>query len=167
MPTKRIQAALKLLLLASLLFCRSSHAQSSAPLPAESDSADVSKHIQNARDLAGADWAEEVKFLCIAPRRDSPEAPLVEPTKIFDNLYVFGRTETALYAIKTSDGIILIDSGYPGQVESVLLPGLKKLAINPEDIKYVIVTHGHADHFAGAAYLQEHFGTRVVMRPAD
>ncbi len=52
-------------------------------------------------------------------------------------------------------------------VETILLPALKKLGLDPTKIKYAIITHGHADHFGGAFYLQEHFGTHVEMSSED
>ena len=45
--------------------------------------------------------------------------------------------------------------------------GLKKLGLDPAQIKYVIVSHGHGDHAAGAKFLQDRFGARVVMSAAD
>ena len=44
---------------------------------------------------------------------------------------------------------------------------MNKLGLDPSKIKYVIITHGHADHFGGAAYLQSHFGTHVLVSKAD
>jgi metallo-beta-lactamase class B len=72
-----------------------------------------------------------------------------------------------VYAITTPDGIVLIDAGYPNDVETVLLVGLKKLDLDPARIKAVLVTHGHADHFGGSAYLQEHYGAKVYISDAD
>jgi metallo-beta-lactamase class B len=85
---------------------------------------------------------------------------------VFDDLYALGRTSTVIWAIETSAGIILIDAGYPDQVESVLLPGLRKLGLDPSDVKLVLLAHGHADHFGGAAYFQQR-GARVALSAED
>jgi metallo-beta-lactamase class B len=61
----------------------------------------------------------------------------------------------------------MIDAGYPDQVESVLLAGLKSLGLDPADVKYVIVTHGHSDHFGAARYFQDNYGTKVYLSAAD
>ena len=47
------------------------------------------------------------------------------------------------------------------------LNGLTKLGLDPADIRYVIVSHGHYDHAGGAKLLQERFGARVLMSAAD
>ena len=44
---------------------------------------------------------------------------------------------------------------------------MKKLGLNPADIKYAVVSHAHPDHDGGARFLQDHFRTRVIMSPAD
>jgi metallo-beta-lactamase class B len=41
------------------------------------------------------------------------------------------------------------------------------LGLDPTKIKYVVVTHGHADHYAGAPYLQSRLGARILMSAAD
>jgi len=56
--------------------------------------------------------------------------------------------------VTTSAGIVLIDAGYADQLESVLLPGMKKLGLDPSQVRYVILGHGHGDHFGGALYFQ-------------
>jgi metallo-beta-lactamase class B len=90
-----------------------------------------------------------------------------EPVKVFDNLYYVGMTEYSAWAVKTSDGIILLDTIYDYSVEDEVAGGLKKLGLDPATIKYALVSHGHVDHFGGAKYLQDHFGTRVLMSAAD
>jgi metallo-beta-lactamase class B len=132
------------------------------------DSVQVGEHIAAARKAAYPQWAAAAEFFCsegATPNRaDDPE---LEPAKIFDNVYVIGRSGTAIYAVTTSAGIMLIDSGYADQVDSILLPGLNKLGLDPAKIKYVVITHGHGDHFGGAQYLQAHYGARVVLSAAD
>ncbi len=88
----------------------------------------------------------------------------IAPTRVFDNLYALGRTSTVVWAVTTPDGILLIDAGYPDQLESVLLPGLRAAGLDPNDVKYVLVAHGHADHFGGAVVLPAARRARRVVR---
>jgi metallo-beta-lactamase class B len=91
----------------------------------------------------------------------------VEPAKIFDNLYFVGMTDWSAWALTTSQGIILIDAIFDYSVEDEVVGGLKKLGLNPADIKYVLVSHAHTDHIGGAKYIQDQFGARIVMSKED
>jgi metallo-beta-lactamase class B len=90
-----------------------------------------------------------------------------EPVKVFDNLYFFGQSEYAVWAITTSEGIIVLDTIFDYSVEEEVVGGMKKLGLDPANIKYAIVSHAHPDHDGGAKFLQDHYGTRVIMSPAD
>lgn len=46
----------------------------------------------------------------------------------------------------------LVDSGPPSSA-SVVLEGIRKVGVSPEDISYIIVTHIHLDHAGGAGVL--------------
>jgi metallo-beta-lactamase class B len=139
-----------------------------APPPARPDSPEVSQRVEGIRKAAGPPWAETVDFICAANqnRANRADDPEIEPTRVFDNLYVIGRTTTAVWVVSTSAGLVLIDAGYGDQLESVLLPGMKKLGLDPARVTHVIVAHGHADHFGGASYFQQR-GARVVMGAPD
>jgi metallo-beta-lactamase class B len=52
-------------------------------------------------------------------------------------------------------------------VEAEVAEGMKKLGLDPANIKYAIVTHPHPDHDGGAKFLQDKYGTKVIMSPAD
>jgi metallo-beta-lactamase class B len=52
-------------------------------------------------------------------------------------------------------------------VDDEVADGLKKLGLDPAQIKYVIVSHGHSDHAAGAKYLQDIYKARVLLSAAD
>ncbi|PYR78283.1 MAG: hypothetical protein DMF87_14485 [Acidobacteria bacterium] len=91
----------------------------------------------------------------------------VEPAKVFDNLYFVGMTDWSAWALTTSQGIIVIDAIFDYSVEDEVVNGLKKLGLNPADIKYVLISHAHTDHIGGAKYLQDHFGPRLVMSKED
>jgi metallo-beta-lactamase class B len=102
-----------------------------------------------------------------APAGPARETWYAEPQKVFDNLYFVGQTEYSAWAITTSQGIILLDAIYDYSVEAEVDDGLRKLGLNPADIKYVIVSHGHLDHAGGAKHLQEKYGSRLIMSAAD
>jgi metallo-beta-lactamase class B len=159
------------------------------------DSADA--HLAAAKAAAGEDFQNLFNFQCYGPgpggQRAIPGAPAAqgrgpgggrggaprqpgppdrstwyaEPVKVFDNLYFFGQSEYAVWAITTSEGIIVLDTIFDYSVEEEVAGGMKKLGLDPANIKYAIVTHPHPDHDGGARFLQEHYGTRVIMSPAD
>jgi len=157
---------------------------------AQTVSPEAQKHIDAARAAAGTDHMGLFQPLCDgalslakppAPRGGGPgrgrqggppppparETWHAEPVKVFDNMYYVGMTEYSSWAITTSQGIILLDAIYDYSIEDEVVEGLKTLGLNPADIKYVIVAHGHLDHAGGAKYLQEKYGARLIMSAAD
>lgn len=143
-------------------------AQQANGISAAEDAA-IAEHIASARALAGTDVTAPFEFFCVPgnARPNDRSAPELEPVRIFDNLYAAGNSETVVHAITTSEGTILIDAGYGDRVETVLVPGLIALGLDPADVKYVLLGHGHGDHYGGAAYFQERYGTRVGTTAED
>lgn len=140
----------------------------------------VQKHVDAAVKTAGKMWAQEAKFFCSteqevaamhilpsATQNDPPESRGAEPQKVFDNLYFVGTKEVTTWVITTRAGYIMIDSGYAGEEETTMIAGMLKLGLDPAKIKYVLITHGHGDHFGGALYLQKHYGAHVYMSAGD
>ena len=78
-----------------------------------------------------------------------------EPVKVADNLYFVGQSEYSVWAITTSEGIILLDAIYDYSIEEEVDGGLKKLGLDPTKIKYAVVTHPHPDHHGGGKFLQD------------
>lgn len=73
----------------------------------------------------------------------------------------FVHTEHVNWAVYVGrDGVTLIDSGYSEQ-RDLLVASLEAVGCRPEDVSAVLITHGHADHIGGAAWLAEQFGTPV------
>ena len=149
---------------AALLYAQ---APGAASQPTKPDSPAVQALVGKAKKAGGPMWAEEAHFFCEAPRANSPNDPPIEPTKIFDNLYVIGNQGTVAYVIATSDGLLMIDSLAANQVDSQLLPGFQKLGLDPAKVKVIVMGHGHADHFGGSPYMQEHYGSKVYIAAAD
>lgn len=144
-------------------------------------------HMAAAKAAAGDDFPNLFQFQCYGPGPGGPRAGAgarraggprrqgppdrstwhLEPVKVFDNLYFFGQSEYSAWALTTSQGIILFDTLFDYSIEDEVADGMKKMGLNPADIKYAVVSHAHPDHDGGARFLQEHYGTRVIMSPAD
>ena len=101
-----------------------------------------------------------------------------EPAKVFDNLYWLGSWGSATrvpanpggdstWAVTTSEGIILIDSGYDYSAPILITGGLKKLGLDPTQIKYVIISHAHSDRYWGAKYLQDTYKAHIILSEID
>jgi metallo-beta-lactamase class B len=45
--------------------------------------------------------------------------------------------------------------------------GLIALGFDPNDVRYILISHAHGDHDQGAAIFQRRFGTEIVMGEAD
>jgi metallo-beta-lactamase class B len=144
------------------------------------ESKEAQAHVAAAMAIAKPDLLPEAANSCSArgPQRPAvlrqeaglPPVPreTLEPTKIFDNLYYIGFNDVGAWALTTSQGIIIIDSlNTPEEAEKILIPGMQKAGLDPKQIKYVILGHGHFDHFGGTPYLQRAYKPRVLMSGAD
>jgi metallo-beta-lactamase class B len=153
----------------------------SAPAPAAVAAApvptvDAAAHVAKAEQLAGTDLTQplvlckttiEAKDFVLAKVKADGKT-IVPPTKLFDNLFFVGNEFVGVFALKTSAGLILFDSLTSTEdVKTVLEPGFKKLGLSPKDIRDVVITHGHFDHFGGAAYLQKTYGAHILLSAAD
>jgi metallo-beta-lactamase class B len=90
-----------------------------------------------------------------------------EGGQVFDNLYMLTTKVNSAWAVKTSAGIILIDTlfGYAAQDE--IVDGMKKLGLDPADIKYVVISHAHGDHDGSVKFLQDTYHPHVILSPKD
>lgn len=150
-------------------------------LSAQAPESTPAVHIEAARRAAGLEFQAIFDRTCgqltppAAPTTAAPRAPgpppraswYAEPAKVFDNLYFLGQSEYSVWAVTTSEGIILVDTIFDYSVEAEVVDGMKKLGLDPTQIKYAIVSHGHADHSGGAKFLQDRFGTKIVLSAQD
>ena len=99
-------------------------------------------------------------------RANDVEFQKIEPFKVFDNLYYVGPGYVSVWLLTTPEGNILFDSAQEPYVDYVI-GNIRKVGVDPKSIKYVILSHGHLDHFGGAAKIQEASGARVVAVEED
>ncbi|KAH7317560.1 beta-lactamase-like protein [Rhexocercosporidium sp. MPI-PUGE-AT-0058] len=86
----------------------------------------------------------------------------VTPFSPFDNFYFVGQAFVSSWAIDTGDGLVVIDSlDSSVEIETIMIPALKTFGFTGNDIKHVIITHEHLDHYGGAKYLKETYNSTI------
>lgn len=90
----------------------------------------------------------------------------VRPFQIFDNVYYVGIEWATSFLIDTGEGLILIDSLFGPYIETGV-ENIRELGFDPNDVEFVLGTHGHFDHMGGHAYYQRNFGSTVGLTAAD
>ena len=76
----------------------------------------------------------------------------VHPFKIAGNVYFVGNAAVSSHLIDTGDGLILIDTTYP-HTYPLLVNSIWEAGFSIYDIKYILHSHGHFDHFGGTIQL--------------
>ena len=104
-------------------------------------------------------WAQQVS-------QDDIEGQRVEPFQVFDNLYYVGSRSVSAWLLVSDQGLILFDSLY-GDLTELAVEGIRKLGFDPDDVRYLIVSHAHYDHVGGARRFQDEFGAVVMMTEED
>lgn len=151
---------------------------------AQTPPATVDANLWAAKVAAGTDWAGVFIRLCIPPPA-APQAPAAaagtaarviparetwyaEPAKVTDNLYFLGTKYVSSWAIVGSEGIIVIESLWDYAVKDEILDGLKKVGLDPNKVKYVILSHAHPDHDGGSKMLQDTIpGVHLIYGAGD
>ena len=156
-------------------------------VPASRDfDVEIEAAVRSAKAAAGVEFLGTLSRICLLPAsrgtntsdtvpsyvRDPASAPprevwYADAARVFDNLLFVGGKVHSSWALPTSEGIIIIDTPFPYNSEELVVGGLERLGFDPEDIRYVIISHAHGDHIGGAQILQERYGARVVMGGAD
>jgi metallo-beta-lactamase class B len=100
-----------------------------------------------------------------APARDSWYA---EPAKVADNLYFLGTKIHSAWALTGSEGIVIFEALFDYAAKDEILDGLKKLGLDQSKVRYVLLSHAHADHDGGAKLLQDSFpGAHLIYGAED
>jgi len=88
------------------------------------------------------------------------------PFHIAGNLYYVGTRGLASYLIKSSDGLILINSDLPENVPQIKA-SIEQLGFKFSDVKVLLISHAHWDHDAGSAKVKELTGAKYMVMDAD
>ena len=109
----------------------------------------------------GADAAAEAggRLTLLQRTPDRPAARraswYAEPAKVADNFYFLGTKIHNAWALVGSEGIIILEALFDYAAPDEIAGGMKKLGLDVNKVKYVIISHAHGDHDGGAKFLQD------------
>jgi metallo-beta-lactamase class B len=123
-------------------------------------------NLTNPVFTAGQTTPEPLSKTYRVTRANDVEFQKVEPFKVFENLYYVGPGFVSVWLLTTPEGNIVFDAAQEPYVDYVI-DNIRKVGVDPKTIKYIILSHGHLDHFGGAAKIQQASGARVVAVEED
>ena len=85
---------------------------------------------------------------------------------MFGNLYFVGSSRVSVHVIKTEEGLVVIDTGYPDMYEQII-ESMKVMSLDPCDICAIIHSHGHIDHTGNTLRLKEISGAKTYISSID
>ena len=95
-----------------------------------------------------------------------PSSEYIAPFKMADDLYYVGDKLVCVHLIRTDEGLILLDAGYPC-TKHLVMASIVRLGFDPADVRWIILTHAHSDHFGAANEFRNLYGTKVALSAAD
>jgi len=85
---------------------------------------------------------------------------------VIEGVHLVAMGTANAYLIDGQDGLTLIDAGFPDK-EVAVVEALRELGRSPDQLKHLILTHGHPDHIGSAAAIVRETGARTYMHPLD
>ena len=125
--------------------------------------------VQQAFKMTDARYLISFSRYCMldGPNTANGKGDAATPSQLFDNLFYVGKTDVGAWVLKTSGGLVLFDTlNNPEEAANIVVPGMRKLGLDPDQIKLVVLTHSHNDHSGGMPYFRAK-GLRVMVSEAD
>jgi len=129
--------------------------------------------VSAAMRSAGLEWSGTFLRLCIVPppaagrgggaagANAAPAGPparttwYAEPAKVADNFYFLGTRIHNAWALVGSEGIIVFEALFDYAAPDEIADGFRKLGLDVNRVRYVVISHAHGDHDGGAKFLQD------------
>jgi len=90
----------------------------------------------------------------------------IQAFRMYENLYFVGSSRVSVHIIKTDEGLIMLDTGYPDMYEQIL-DSMNDVGLDPKDICAIFHTHGHIDHFGGTQRFKALSGAKTYISRID
>lgn len=100
-----------------------------------------------------------------APYR-SPWLHDCDPFEIVPGVYYVGNKNVSCHLFDTGEGLLLLDTAYL-ETTYLLLESIRALGFDPKDIKWIVHSHAHYDHFGATRVMVEKYGCKTYMPAID
>jgi metallo-beta-lactamase class B len=129
--------------------------------------------VSAAKNAAGLEWPGTFLRLCVVPppatgrgrgtaaANAAPAGPparsvwYAEPAKVADNFYFLGTKIHNAWALVGREGIIVFEALFDYAAPDQIADGMRKLGLDANKVRYVVLSHAHGDHDGGARFLQD------------
>lgn len=127
--------------------------------------------VSAAKNVAGLEWPGTFLRLCVVPPPAAPRAAgsanaapagppaksswYAEPAKVADNFYFLGTKIHNAWALVGSEGIIVFEALFDYAAPDEIADGMRKLGLDVNKVRYIVISHAHGDHDGGARFLQD------------
>lgn len=127
--------------------------------------------MARALELAGDEFLTTARLQCgltdAGALKGIDREAALPPTRIADDFYYVGLPWVGAYVLETDEGLLQIDTlGSAEEVQKAIIPGLATFGMAPANIRKVVITHEHFDHYGGAKFLQDNYDVEVIASAA-
>ena len=89
-------------------------------------------------------------------------------TRFFDGLSFIGNEVLGCFPLETEEGIVLLDCMLPDKdSERCIEKGFADLGLDIRELRAIVITHGHGDHYGNADRFKAKYGTKIYMGETD
>ena len=107
------------------------------------------------------DW-DAKRGIHMSGKRTGP----IEPFRLWNNVCFVGSQAVSVHLIDTGDGLLLIDTGYPFMRDEIVR-NIRSLGFDPADVRGILHSHGHYDHYGNTLYLKALSGAETWISRID
>ena len=86
--------------------------------------------------------------------------------RVINGVHVIPMGMANAFLIEGNDGLTLIDAGFPGK-EAAVFQAIRGLDRSPDQLKHLVLTHGHPDHIGSAAAIVRETSAKTYMHALD
>lgn len=92
--------------------------------------------------------------------------PDMTPAMITDDIAFVGGRPVSVHCFVGEDGLIILDTGFPGMFDGIA-ENMKAVGLDIKDVKYIIHSHGHIDHYGCTMDIVDVSGAKTLIGVED
>jgi len=95
----------------------------------------------------------------------------MKPSEIIKDIYIVGGPDITdgrdgcVYLLSISE-LVLIDTGAGWSIDNII-GNIRKMGLDPKNIRKTILTHCHIDHIGGVPEIKKRFGAKIFIHNLD